>query len=75
MTTYGLGLRISEVCRLRVDDIDSKRMLVHVRAAKRARDRFVPLPERVLFTLRRYWAADRPTGPQLFPGGTPGDTR
>lgn len=74
MTTYGLGLRISEVCRLRVDDIDSKRMLVHVRAAKRARDRFVPLPERVLFTLRRYWAADRPTGPQLFPGGTPGST-
>jgi integrase/recombinase XerD len=74
MTTYGLGLRISEVCRLRVDDIDSKRMLVHVRAAKRARDRFVPLPERVLFTLRRYWAADRPTGPQLFPGSTPGST-
>jgi site-specific recombinase XerD len=72
MTTYGLGLRISEVCRLRVDDIDSKRMLVHVRNAKGARDRFVPLPERVLFTLRRYWAADRSTGPQLFPGATPG---
>jgi site-specific recombinase XerD len=72
MTTYGLGLRISEVCRLRVEDIDSKRMLVHVRNAKGARDRFVPLPERVLFTLRHYWVADRPRGPQLFPGGTPG---
>lgn len=72
MTTYGLGLRISEVCRLRADDIDSKRMLVHVRNAKGARDRFVPLPERVLFTLRRYWAAERPVGPLLFPGATPG---
>ena len=72
MTTYGLGLRISEVCRLRVEDIDSKRMLVHVRNAKGARDRFVPLPERVLFTLRHYWVADRPRGPQLFPGGTLG---
>jgi site-specific recombinase XerD len=72
MTTYGLGLRISEVCRLCVDDIDSKRMLVHVRNAKGARDRFVPLPERVLFTLRHYWVVARPKGPQLFPGGTPG---
>jgi site-specific recombinase XerD len=72
MTTYGLGLRISEVCRLRIEDIDSKRMLVHVRNAKGARDRFVPLPERVLFTLRRYWAAERPKRPHLFPGGTPG---
>lgn len=72
MTTYGLGLRISEVCRLGVEDIDSKRMLVHVRAGKRARDRFVPLPERVLFTLRRYWVADRLKGLQLFPGSAPG---
>lgn len=70
MTTYGLGLRISEVCRLQVDDIDSKRMLVHVRNAKGARDRFVPLPERVLFTLRRYWVTDRPTGPYLFAGNS-----
>lgn len=70
MTTYGLGLRISEVCRLQADDIDSKRMLVHVRNAKGARDRFVPLPERVLFTLRRYWVTDRPAGPYLFPGNS-----
>src|SRR6185436_11737243 len=49
MTTYGLGLRINEVCNLRVEDIDSKRMLVHIRGPKRGRDRFAPLPERVLF--------------------------
>jgi site-specific recombinase XerD len=68
MTAYGLGLRIREVCPLQVGDIDSKRMLVHVRHGKGGRDRFVPLPERVLFTLRRYWAAERPRGAFLFPG-------
>lgn len=72
MTTYGAGLRISEVCTLRVADIDSKRMLLHVRDAKGGRDRFVPLPERVLFMLRRYWVAARPRGPELFPGKEPG---
>jgi len=72
MTTYGAGLRISEVCRLCASDIDSKRMLLHIRDAKGGRDRFVTLPERVLFTLRRYWAAVRPKGPELFPGKEPG---
>ena len=72
MTTYGAGLRISEVCALRVADIDSKRMLLHVRGAKGGQDRFVPLPERVLFVLRRYWVACRPGGPELFPGKEPG---
>lgn len=68
MTTYGAGLRISEVCELCVQDLDSQRMLIHVRGAKGGHDRFVPLPERVLFALRRYWATARPPGPQLFPG-------
>ncbi len=72
MTTYGAGLRISEVCELCVQDIDSQRMLIHVRGAKGGHDRFVPLPERVLFALRRYWATARPPGPQLFPGRQPG---
>lgn len=72
MTTYGAGLRISEVCTLRVQDIDSQRMLLHIRDAKGGRDRFVPLPERVLFTLREYWRAAHPTGPELFPGKEPG---
>ncbi len=72
MATYGAGLRISEVCALRVADIDSKRMLLHVRDSKGGRDRYVPLPERVLFMLRRYWVAARPQGPELFPGKEPG---
>lgn len=72
LTTYGAGLRISEVCRLRVEDIDSQRMVLHVRGAKGGRDRFLPLPERVLFTLREYWRVTRPSGPFLFPGKEPG---
>jgi site-specific recombinase XerD len=47
-------------------------MLLHIRGAKGGRDRFVPLPERVLFMLRRYYAASRPKGPELFPGKEPG---
>src|SRR5262249_51370916 len=54
MPAYGCGLRISEVCGLRVGDIDSKRMLILVHG-KGGRDQYVPLPERVLFALRRYW--------------------
>jgi integrase/recombinase XerD len=71
ITAYGTGLRIHEVCGLAIGDIDSARTLIHVRAAKGGRDRFVPLPERVLFLLRRYWVAERPTGPLLFPGQDP----
>lgn len=74
MTTYGAGLRIGEVCALRVPDIDSQRMLLHIRHGKGGRARYVPLPERVLFTLRRYWAAVRPSGPALFPGAPPRET-
>lgn len=71
MTTYGSGLRIGEVCSLKVDDIDSKRMVIHVRQGKGGRDRYVLLPERVLFTLRRYWVVERPRRPWLFPGQRP----
>jgi site-specific recombinase XerD len=74
MTAYGAGLRISEVCNLCIEDIQSQRMLIHVRHAKGGRARFVPLPERVLFTLRRYYAETRPTGKQLFPGKDPGQS-
>lgn len=71
MTAYGSGLRISEVCSLRVGDIDSRRMLILIHG-KGGRDRYVTLPERVLFTLRRYWKSERPKGPELFPGQQPG---
>jgi site-specific recombinase XerD len=73
MTAYGAGLRISEVCRLRVGDVDSKRMLLLIHG-KGGRDRYVPLPERVLFALRRYWVEEKlkrskdPGSQPLFPG-------
>lgn len=67
-TAYGAGLRISEGCRLRVEDIDSKRGLIHVRLGKGRKDRYVMLPERLLVMLRAYWKQARPTGGWLFPG-------
>ncbi len=71
MTAYGSGLRIGEVCSLKPGDIDSKRMLIHIRDGKRQRDRFVMLPERVLLWLREYWRMARPKSEWLFPGRDP----
>jgi integrase/recombinase XerD len=68
MLAYGAGLRISEACRLRVEDIDAKRMLLHIRNAKRGRERHVMLSARLLKVLRAYWKRSRPTGPYVFPG-------
>lgn len=68
VTAYGAGLRVSEVCALQVDDIDSGRMTIRVSHGKGNRARYVILPERVLFLLRRYWVVQRPKRPWLFPG-------
>jgi integrase/recombinase XerD len=57
---YSCGLRISEALGLEVRDIDSKRMVVVVRAGKGNKDRHVPLPRRTLELLRDYWRAYRP---------------
>ena len=54
-TIYSLGLRLSEGTHLAVRDIDSGRMLVHVRNGKGGKDRFVPLPQRTLELLRSFW--------------------
>jgi site-specific recombinase XerD len=67
-TTYACGLRISEVCKLQVGDIDSQRMLIHIRNGKRGRDRYVMLSPTLLACLRRYYRAARPPKPLLFPG-------
>ena len=58
-TVYSLGLRLEEGLHLQVGDIDSQRMLVHVRRGKGAKDRYVPLPGRTLKVLREYWATHR----------------
>jgi site-specific recombinase XerD len=65
-TIYACGLRLGEGCRLGVRDIDSARGLIHVRAAKGNKDRYVPLPPRTLALLREAWKTHRnPTW--LFP--------
>ena len=58
-TIYACGLRISEGVSLQVGDIDSARMLVHVRLGKGGQDRYVPLPQRTLVRLRGYWVTHR----------------
>ncbi len=68
---YGAGLRLGEACRLRVEDIDSKRQLLHIRQGKGRKDRFVPLSQRSLQLLREYWKQVHPVGPFLFPGAKP----
>lgn len=52
---YSLGLRITEGLSLTVADIDSARMLVHIRDGKGGKDRYVPLPHKTLLILRTYW--------------------
>ena len=70
LTTYSLGLRLSESLNLTVADVDSHLMRVHVRCGKGKKDRFVPLPLMTLKALRRYWATHRHPD-LLFPGGLP----
>lgn len=67
LCAYASGLRISEVCRLQVGDIDSPRGVIHVRAGKGGKDRLTVLPARLLANLRDYWRQTRPAGPWLFP--------
>ncbi len=68
LVLYAAGLRVSEATRLGVDDVDSRRMVLRVRAGKGKKDRYVPLTERLLGELRAYWRLARPR-PLLFPGG------
>jgi site-specific recombinase XerD len=66
-TCYAAGLRVSEVVRLKVADIDPARMLIHVRQGKRSKDRMVTLSKTLLELLRTYIRAVHPTD-WLFPG-------
>ena len=68
---YAGGLRVGEVVRLKVSDIDSERMLIRVRQGKGRKDRYTLLPRSILGDLRGYWKAYRPST-WLFPGGRRG---
>ncbi len=70
LTTYSLGLRLSEALQLRVADIDGTLMRVHLRHCKYNKHRFVPLPLATLKALRRYWVTHCHSE-LIFPGGKP----
>ena len=67
---YGSGLRVSEVARLKVADIDSARNVLWVRSGKGRKDRQALLPPKLRELLRCYWRSRRPTD-WLFPGSRP----
>ena len=67
MVLYSTGIRSAELLQLQVADIDSRRMLIHIRQGKGGRDRFVPLSPTLLATLRVYYRWMRPQT-WLFPG-------
>lgn len=68
---YSCGLRLKELLGLQVPDIDSARMVLHVRHGKGQKERLVPLSARLLDVLRGYWKQYRPAT-WLFAGAKPG---
>jgi len=68
---YSCGLRLQEATHLKISDIDSARMMLHIHHGKGGKDRYVPLPERTLELLREYWSSHR-NPVWIFPVGTRG---
>lgn len=56
---YSCGLRLNEGTHLRISQIDSSRMLLHIQEAKGNKDRYVPLPQPTLELLRNFWTTHR----------------
>ena len=67
---YACGLRLKEGVGLKVKDIDSRRMMIHIRQGKGKKDRYVPLPEATLEMLQSFWKSHRHPV-LLFPGPLP----
>lgn len=67
MTMYGAGLRVAEALHLRLEDVDSERMVLRIRQGKGRKDRYVPLSPTLLKALRIYWKECQPQQ-WLFPG-------
>ena len=68
-TIYSCGLRLSEGRCLRVGDVDSARMVLHIRG-KGSKERYVPLPQKTLEQLRAFWRTHR-SAQWLFPAKSP----
>lgn len=73
MTIYGSGLRVSEVAKLKVSDIDSKNFQILVRQSKNKSDRYAILSKRNLELLRTYWLQCGKPRDWLFPGRNPNE--
>jgi integrase/recombinase XerD len=73
-TCYADGLRISEVVRLTVPDIDSARMVIRVDQGKGQKDRYVMLSQKLREILRDWWRVEKPAH-WLFPGDIEGSAR
>lgn len=57
---YSTGMRVSEVCNLKIADIDSKRMIITIRQSKGRKDRIVALSVKILEILRIYFTQYKP---------------
>ena len=66
MLLYATGIRRTEASLLKVSDIDSERMVIHIHQGKGSRDRDVPMTPKLLEALREYWRWKRPKV-YLFP--------
>jgi len=71
LAAYGAGLRISEACNLRFEQVDRERMVIRVRG-KGDKERYTVLPQRLLEALEEHWRRERPRGPHFFPGAKRG---
>ena len=70
MTLYATGVRRAELARLKISDIDSQRMVIHIQGGKGRQDRDVMLSPKLLDALREYWRGlKRKPSLWLFPGG------
>lgn len=66
---FGSGLRVSETCRVRIEDIDAARGVLRV-TGKGEKSRLTLLSASLHKRLREYWSIRKPSGPWLFPGRT-----
>ena len=66
MMIYGSGLRVSEAVNLKIEDIDSRKMRIFVRAGKGGKDRYTVLPETTLEMLRKYYKIYKPKHPEGY---------
>jgi site-specific recombinase XerD len=70
MTLYATGVRRAELTRLKITDIDNRRMIIHIQGGKGRKDRDVMLSSKLLEALREYWRGlRRKPKDWLFPGG------